>query len=309
MNKKVHIVVVTYNRCDLLRECLKALLKLNYKNFMIYLINNHSTDDTEQIIKQEFKNSKIQYYDTGKNLGGAGGFNFGMKIANELPCDYIWLMDDDTIVNANSLTELVKQAVEVHKDNFGFLCSNVRFTDGSPCKMNIPHSYQNYKRLPLYLMSENENTIKPIRVLHASFVSFFVKQSVVLEVGLPIKEFFIWCDDTEYSLRISKKYPSYFCNKSIVVHKMKENTDTSPKEFINGDSKRVFRFFYAYRNRLYIAKHLGLKKLLFYMIKFFIVTLQIIFSFSKDKKIKLKILWSGFIAGITFNPKIEYIQK
>lgn len=40
----------------------------------------------------------IFYFNTGRNLGGAGGFNFGVRKAYEAGYDYIWLMDDDTIV-------------------------------------------------------------------------------------------------------------------------------------------------------------------------------------------------------------------
>ena len=144
-------------------------------------------------------------------------------------------------------------------DNFGFLSSNVRFTDGSPCKMNIPTLLQDPKKrgrewLNQYDPKEEGNTLP---IAHATFVSFFVKTAIVKEVGLPIKEFFIWSDDTEYSLRISAKYPCYFCGDSIVTHKMKVNANTSVSDFLNCSEDRLPRYFYAYRNRFYVAKHQG----------------------------------------------------
>ena len=107
MEKRVHIVVVTFNRCELLRECLQALLSQSYHNYQIYLINNASTDGTEEMIQNEFSHPNITYYNTGENLGGAGGFHFGMKKAALNDCDYIWLMDDDTIVHEDSLERLI----------------------------------------------------------------------------------------------------------------------------------------------------------------------------------------------------------
>ena len=310
MEKRVHIVVVTFNRCELLRECLQALLSQSYHNYQIYLINNASTDGTEEMIQNEFSHPNITYYNTGENLGGAGGFHFGMKKAALNDCDYIWLMDDDTIVHEDSLERLIACANSL-SDNFGFLSSNVRFTDGSPCKMNIPTLLHDKKKrgrewLNQYDPKEEGNTLP---IAHATFVSFFVKTAIVKEVGLPIKEFFIWSDDTEYSLRISAKYPCYFCGDSIVTHKMKVNANTSVSDFLNCSEDRLPRYFYAYRNRFYVAKHQGVKKTIFYIGKIFITTFQILFQAKSGKGAKLKLLWNAFFKGFGFNPPVEYVTS
>ena len=59
MEKKVSIIVVTYNRCNLLKECLTALLAQSYLGYKIFLINNGSTDDTEKMIKSEYSDKRI----------------------------------------------------------------------------------------------------------------------------------------------------------------------------------------------------------------------------------------------------------
>lgn len=75
-NKSVAVVVVTYNRKELLKECINALLNSTYKNIKVLVIDNHSTDGTKDYISEELENEKVLYVDTGKNLGGAGGFNY-----------------------------------------------------------------------------------------------------------------------------------------------------------------------------------------------------------------------------------------
>ncbi|MCM1404774.1 MAG: glycosyltransferase [Prevotella sp.] len=130
-------VVVTYNRKKLLKECLIALTEQNYPNLQILIIDNASTDGTYSFIAHLIDDKKIIYKNTGKNLGGAGGFNFGMRAAVERGCDYVWLMDDDCIVNEDSLTTLINFAHAVNA-NFGFLSSVVRWQDGSICRMNVP---------------------------------------------------------------------------------------------------------------------------------------------------------------------------
>ena len=76
--KKVIAVIVTYNRKELLKESINALLKQNYKNLRILIIDNNSTDGTKEHISEELKNENVIYENTGENLGGAGGFNYGM---------------------------------------------------------------------------------------------------------------------------------------------------------------------------------------------------------------------------------------
>ena len=115
MKNKTAAVVVTYNRKILLEECINNLIK--NKDLTVYIIDNASTDGTEKMIKTKFKN-KIKYVNTGANLGGAGGFNFGIKHAiNDRNYDYLWIMDDDTMVHDNTLEELLKKA-KLLKNNF-----------------------------------------------------------------------------------------------------------------------------------------------------------------------------------------------
>ncbi len=105
--KKVIAVVVTYNRKELLKECIEALINQDYKNCEILIVDNASTDGTKEFIEKYIKDSKIIYKNTGSNLGGAGGFNYGIRKACELGCDFVWVMDDDWIVKKDTLTKLL----------------------------------------------------------------------------------------------------------------------------------------------------------------------------------------------------------
>lgn len=302
-SKKVAVVIVTFNRKTLLAECIEAILSQNYTNFTLYLIDNASTDGTKEYIQKYLEKDCVQYYNTGENLGGAGGFNFGMKkAAEDGSIDYICLMDDDTIVTKTAIEQLVSDAEKLN-DDFGFLCSYVEFTDGTYCKMNRPN-VDKFKWL------EGAQFLKEglVRVDRATFVSFFIKKSTVKEMGLPIKEFFIWSDDTEYSNRIAKKYASYFSINSVVTHKMKDNLGVNNNSLLIEDSSRIKRYYYSYRNRFYIAKKNGKKEVIKYILRFININIKIIFKGKKGKFKKLIVVWKGFIAGIRFNPRTEYVK-
>jgi GT2 family glycosyltransferase len=91
MEKKIAVVLVTYNRLYLLKECLTSLRKQTYKPDKIIIINNDSTDGTTDWLDEQTDLEVIHQ----ANLGGAGGFYTGIKLAYEQGFDFIWVMDDD----------------------------------------------------------------------------------------------------------------------------------------------------------------------------------------------------------------------
>lgn len=122
--KAIAAVVVTCNRCNLLKLCLYALLGQTVP-CDILIVDNHSADETERMIRA-IENPRVSYRNTGENLGGAGGFNFGLRWAIEQGYDYLWLMDDDTLPQDNALEELLN-ADSLLNGRYGFLSSGVLF--------------------------------------------------------------------------------------------------------------------------------------------------------------------------------------
>lgn len=296
--KKVAAIVVTYNRKELLKECIDALLSQDYDNCDVIIVDNASTDGTREYIEEYITNQTIIYRNTGANLGGAGGFNYGMKAAYENGCDYMWLMDDDCIVQEDSLSKLLA-ADEVLGD-YGFLSSKVLWKDDSICKMNIQKSSIKNK------ISDWETDRQ--KIIMATFVSFFIKTKIVEEVGLPIKEFFIWADDIEYSRRISKKYLCYLITSSVVHHKSKTNIGS---DIAKDNSENLGRYSYAYRNEGYIYKREGLYGKLYYKLKVLLHKHRVKKSGDSEKIIsnKLQIINDAVNEGRKFNPPVEFLKE
>ena len=79
---RISIIVLNWNGKDDTIECIQSLFKINYSNFDIIIVDNGSTDNSVEIFKKEFT-KKIHIIETKKNLGYAGGNNFGIKYAIE----------------------------------------------------------------------------------------------------------------------------------------------------------------------------------------------------------------------------------
>lgn len=297
---KVAAIVVTYNRIDLLKQCIEAL-QAQTKPCDILIVDNASIDGTQKYVESlasKFEN--IKYRNTGANIGGAGGFNFGMKWAVQEGYDYLWVMDDDCLPKVNALEELVR-ADNILEGNYGWLASAVLWKDGRECKMNRPKlkkSYYDYLEYMQYGLVQAE---------HATFVSVFFRCEVVKKVGLPIKDFFIWGDDIEYTRRISvrNKMPCFVVGKSQVIHAMKENNGSNIATDV---PERIDRYRYAFRNEGYLYRQEGWSGIAYYIAKCGWNLLKI-WLYAPNKKIRRSVvLWNSFFNGLWFNPKVEFAK-
>lgn len=299
--KIIAAVVVTFNRKALLIKNIESLfLQTRYDVLDIIIIDNASTDGTREALSEYIIKNKIIYKNTGYNLGGAGGFNFGVKYAAELGYKYLWLMDDDTIPKANCLENLICAAKELNY-KFGFLASNVLWKDDSVCLMNRQKFYNK-------TIDPNNYENNLIQVTQASFVSIFFSVQIVQKVGLPIKDFFIWGDDVEYTRRIGINYkiPCYMVKNSEVNHYMAVNIGSNIAVDI---SERISRYRFAYRNEFYIFRREGTKGLVYYFAKCLFNLLRIIASNNKEKIHRIRVLYNAVIEGYRFRPKIEYLTE
>lgn len=306
MNKYVEIIV-TYNRINLLKENIKALQNQTFENHDIMIIDNASTDGTKEYVNT-VKDSRIVYYNTEKNLGGAGGFSFGIKKAFERGYEYAWIMDDDSIPKDNALESLIKKTKMID-NNFSFLASLVYWTDNRLFNMNIPSMDFNRKDKAKNIIEKRNEQLeliskyKILKIKTCSFVGCFINMNNASKVGLPISEFFIYGDDEEYTSRLNKVAPAYLDLDSIIIHKAPSNKGA---DVVTSDKDRIQRFYYQSRNGMYIARKE--KKILRRLL---VVTKRIIrvIMFSTDCKFKrIVVLIKGTVEGLWFNPKIEFVK-
>ena len=289
-------VVVTYNRKELLKESIECLLKQELTVPSVLVIDNHSTDGTREFLHNYTIQGQIEYFDTGSNLGGAGGFAYGIRKAAELGYGYIWVMDDDCMPTETALEELLKADRELDHP-YGFLSSKVLWKDGNLCEMNLQRDTITHTIECL------EDKIKP--VVMASFVSLFLPTNIVREIGLPIKEFFIWTDDWEYTRRISRQYPCYAVPKSVVIHKSKSNIGAN---IATESADRLDRFDYLYRNDVYLYRREGIKGVCYEAIRLTAHCVRVFLKSPDHKRERIKKIISGTKKGFGFKPEIEYIE-
>ena len=296
INRPVAAVVVTYNRLDLLRKCVEALRRQT-EACDILIVDNASTDGTDQwLAEQQDVNSR----NTGSNLGGAGGFNYGMRWAVEAGYGFIWVMDDDTLPEPDALEKLT-EADRILEGNYGWLSSIALWTDGSECRMNRQKLKKNfYEYSPLLKFGI-------VQAEQATFVSLFLRSKIICRFGLPIKEYYIWGDDIEYTRRISVGggMSCFIAGQSQVVHATKSNVGSN---VALDDVERTGRYFYAFRNEAHLYRQEGIKGRAYCFAKRCRDLFWIVWH-GKPKWPRLRVLLRGIWAGIFFRSDTEHIEK
>jgi len=236
---KVCVVIVTRNRRALLTECLAALEAQTRVPDQILVVDNASTDGTGPMLRSAYPH--VQVLSLGSNVGGAGGFHEGLRSAHGDGFEWIWLMDDDTMPTPGCLQALLDAAQAVPEGPPALLSSKVIWTDGRLHPMN----YQGFERTRTDRVIEaSEFRLMPLRT--ATFVSLLVSRQAVDAHGLPLRRYFLWSDDIEYTARILRHDPGYLVPASVAVHKTQR-----PYTAINSTGDR---FYFHVRNTLYMLR-------------------------------------------------------
>lgn len=291
---KVIVVVVTHNRQKLLSECISALRNQTRKPDNILVINNGSTDYTESWLRDQ---KDIEFI-TQKNIGGAGGFNTGIKTAFEKGYSWIWLMDDDGYPKADALEKLLQ-------DDNEELCMRNCAVINKEDKESFVWKTKNYKGI---------NQVKE-RVIHNvahPFNGTLLHRRIIERVGLPKANLFLWGDETEYYYRIIKTNKIPFCTIADSIHYHPATTFTYKNDW---NFNSGWKMYYYVRNRFFVLQSKFNKNsiLAFVMyVGFLMAFAGTIILFQKTNKVKKLsfIFWPAVDAlNKNFNATPAYVTQ
>jgi GT2 family glycosyltransferase len=235
----VWAVIVTRDRRPLLVECLGALSQQRRPADRILVVDNASSDGTVQMLREEYPEIGVLALPT--NQGGAGGFYEGLRAAHAGGADWIWLMDDDTIPTPSCLQALLDAADRAPDPEPLLLSSKAIWTDGRLHPMN-PQGFERHRIENV--VAAGELGLMPLRT--ATFVSLLVNRRAIDIHGLPLRRYFLWSDDIEYTARVLRSAPGYLVPASVAVHKTEE-----PHTAISSSGER---FYFHVRNSLYMLR-------------------------------------------------------
>ncbi len=124
-NPLVYVIILNWNGHADTVDCVRSCLQSRYPRTRLVIVDNGSTDGSEQLLRTEFPD--LDVIQTGANLGFAGGNNVGIRHALANAADYVLLLNNDTIVDPDFITPLVEAATADRRA--GILCSKILFYD------------------------------------------------------------------------------------------------------------------------------------------------------------------------------------
>ena len=204
---RVGIILLNWNGRDDTLACLHSLLQLDYPNYRIILVDNASTDGLVDVVRTDFP--AVTVLQNAENLGFAEGNNVGMRYALTLACDYILLLNNDTVVAPDFLSKLI--AVSEANPELGMLSPYIYHYDAPEklwfyrASINWMNGYGNHDESPdkdrmmIYMQNEYFDDSD-----YLSGCALLVKSIVIQKIGMLDSRFFAYYEDVDWSLRCKR---------------------------------------------------------------------------------------------------------
>jgi GT2 family glycosyltransferase len=254
---QVFVVIVNWNGKNDTLECVLSLQKVVKNNIDLHIIivDNGSSDDSVKVIHAKFP--EVTVLETGKNLGFTGGNNVGITYALEHNADFIWLLNNDTLVDKNVLS-----CISVFQDSKVGACgSKIYFAPGHEyhanrySKSDLGHVIWYAGGLVdwdnIYASHRGVDEVdsgqydKEIETPFITGCSFFIRADIVKKIGMLDDTFYLYLEDLDWNLRIQKAgYKTIYAPTSTLWH---VNAGSS------GRPGNPLHEYYFTRNRLIIG--------------------------------------------------------
>ncbi len=238
MTESVAVVIVTFNRADLLTRMLDGLAAQTHPVDAVYVIDNASSDHTRAALQRHDLPLRVTHSED--NLGGAGGFHLGVKEAYDAGYDRIWLMDDDVVPAPDCLAILMAQdeacLAAVREDLAGHLVEKaaVDFDLRNPLairpkRATVDATYADRAGMP-----------ERVELQNVAFEGFMMRREVVDTIGLPDASYFIFYDDVDFAVRARRAgFRIWGIRDAVLVRQL---------DFDQQHSLDTWKGFYMFRN-------------------------------------------------------------
>lgn len=218
MYPKVSIIILNWNGKEDTLECLESLYQIDYPNYEIILVDNDSNDSSVELFKEKYP--EIEIIQNKENLGFAEGNNIGIKKAINSGTEYVLLLNNDTTVSQNFLTELIDAAKDI---DVGIAGPMVYFYDYPNKIQSTGHKILWNRGKPSDLRRNKIDNGKLENIENVDCVcgcAFLAKSEVFKKIGYLNKNYFLYWEETELCVRASKAgYNIIFVPKAKIWHK------------------------------------------------------------------------------------------
>lgn len=246
---RVHIVILNWNGWKDTLECVESCLQLRYPDFRILIVDNASSDGSEAMLREHLPH--VDIVQSGSNLGYAGGNNIGIRYALAQGAEYVWLLNNDTKVDAAALEEMVRVAkvdttvgmvgpkilLYSRPGHLNCIGSTINLTTGQPSL--------------IALGEEDDGRFDDVHEMDTlSGCSLLVGRDVIDAVGLMDERFFLFYEETDWILRAKRAgFKMMYVPKARIWHKVSAS--------VGGHQSPLMLYYMMRNNPLLMRNNVG----------------------------------------------------
>lgn len=254
-------------------------------------ISFSSINENEITNLDRLKTEKVTLIQSNKNKGFAAGNNIGINFAKkQTDFEYLWLLNNDTVVQANALCELVKTHTKYSiKNSIGVLGSKLYYYDYPEEIQGLGAKFNKFTASINTITSMKNNLNQLLKVDYAIGASMFVSKDFIKTVGLMNEEYFLYYEELDWSIRSKEHgYNTFTSINSVIYHKQGKTTGTGK----NHKTKNLYIEQFKYINLIKIYKNYFPSLIVIPICK---ILLKSIVKFFKGNKAESKMILNIFL--------------
>lgn len=292
-NPKTFVLILSYNGKQWLTDCVPSVLAMDYSNYEVVVIDNGSSDGTEEYIKSQFP--EVHLLELQPNVGYSKGFNAGLEYAARLGADYFLIMNNDTVIDAGALSALMETALSHEKA--GFVTGKIFYYDEpnvfqtvgkkeDPIQWNGDHIGIGETDIGQYDTEAERPFIDDVMTL--------VNRAMYAQIGGYDPQLFLQAEEFDWQVRAKKKgWQCYYTPKAKLWHRVSMT--------IGASTGATARYFDTRSRIVVMARHANFSKfLVFYLCTGFRATDSLLRGLLQLNPAKIKprlAMLLGFVTG------------
>ncbi|MEA3444457.1 MAG: glycosyltransferase family 2 protein [Bacteroidota bacterium] len=257
--QKTYIIIINFGTPEHTAECLDSIRENNHQFFQAVVVDVLNINrSVEKLSKwnEEKKDDRFVLFEENENRGFAFANNIGIKYAlRQDDCDFLWVLNNDTVIAKNSLEELLKH-YEQNKNRgiFGFIGSRILDYENRRLIQNIGGRFNKWTGYSVLVgMGENDTgqfDDKEIKVDYVVGASMFCPSMLIQKIGLMSDDYFLYYEDIDWCITAQKAgFRNSTCTKSLVYHK--QGISTGAKLLVNDNNLKNKKHLYLSYLKLY----------------------------------------------------------
>jgi GT2 family glycosyltransferase len=209
---------VNWRQYALTEQCLQSLAGIEHKAYDLYVVDNEYDAKQWKYICEKFPH--VYWFNSSENLGFTGGNNLALKKLLDKDYDFVLLLNNDTLVTPDFLTQMLRAARE--NPEAGAVAAKIVYT-ADPAKIWAAGGSMN--RVTGKIGNRGFGHVDKAQFDHSGTVDyipgccFLIRMPLLRQIGLMDESLFAYFEDFDWSMKIKMAgYTNWYCHKALIYH-------------------------------------------------------------------------------------------